>query len=223
MKRVVIPELLDSDSGSAEEVHASLADLDFVNRHFGGHSATGRLLREVAEKCGLPELSLLDVGGGTGEFVDATKKRLVLEGIALHCTVLDRVHRRLADGSNGSRFVTADASQLPFAAGSFDVVSSNLFCHHLEPEEFIRFINEGLRVARVAVLINDLRRNYFHLLAVYGGFLFYRSRLTRHDAPASVRRAYTGPEMRTMIQRTRASGVSVHRFHFQRMGIIVWR
>jgi hypothetical protein len=58
---------------------------------------------------------------------------------------------------------------------------------------------------------------------VYGGFLFYRSRLTRHDAPASVRRAYTEPEMRTMIQRTRASGVSVHRFHFQRMGIIVWR
>ncbi len=223
MKRVIIPELLDSDSGSAEEVRASLADLDFLNRHFGGHSATSMLLREVNERSGLRELSLLDVGGGTGEFVEAIKKRLAPEGITLHGTVLDRAGSHLTHRSNGSQFVAADALQLPFMDESFDVVSSNLLCHHLQPVELIRFINEGLRVARVAVLINDLRRNYFHLLAVYGGLLFYRSRLTRHDAPASVRRSYTEPEMRTMIQQTRASGVSVHRFHFQRMGIILWR
>jgi ubiquinone/menaquinone biosynthesis C-methylase UbiE len=223
MKRLVIPELLDSDSGSVEEVQASLADLDFVNRYFGGHSATSLLLREVARRTGLRKLSLLDVGGGTGEFVEAIAKRVARHGIALHGTVLDRAGSHLTHRSNGSRFVAADALQLPFTDKSFDVVSSNLFCHHLEPEELVQFINEGLRVSRVAVLINDLRRNYFHLLAVYGGFVFYRSRITRHDALASVRRAYTEREMRTTIQRTRASGVSLQRYNFQRMGIIAWR
>ena len=56
-------------------------------------------------------------------------------------------------------------------------------------------MNEGLRVCRVAVLINDLVRDGLHLSLVYAGLPLYRSRLTRHDAPASVRQAYTPAEM----------------------------
>src|SRR5947199_5866128 len=36
-------------------------------------------------------------------------------------------------------------------------------------------------------LINDLVRSWLHLAFVYTGMPLYRSRLTRHDAPASVR------------------------------------
>ena len=36
MRRTVTPELLDSDSGTPAEVAASLADLNFINRWFGG-------------------------------------------------------------------------------------------------------------------------------------------------------------------------------------------
>ena len=36
MRRVVVPELLDSDAGTPREVEGSLADLRMVNRFFGG-------------------------------------------------------------------------------------------------------------------------------------------------------------------------------------------
>ena len=52
MERVVIPELLDDDAGSAAEVSASLADLGRINRWFGGVRVLSRLVEQVAERTG---------------------------------------------------------------------------------------------------------------------------------------------------------------------------
>jgi hypothetical protein len=103
------------------------------------------------------------------------------------------------------------------------VVSCGLFAHHLGPTDLVRFVNEGLRVCQGAVLINDLVRGWPHLAAVYAGMPLYRSRLTRHDAPASVRQAYTVDEMRALLRQSHASRVEIHRRYLFRMGIIVWR
>ena len=40
MKRVLTPELLDTDSGTPAEVAASLGDLRRINRWFGGVATT---------------------------------------------------------------------------------------------------------------------------------------------------------------------------------------
>jgi hypothetical protein len=113
--------------------------------------------------------------------------------------------------------------RLPFREGSFDVVSCALLAHHLAPEEVVRFVNEGLRVARIAVIINDLRRSRAHLAAVYAGFLLYGSRLTRHDAPASVRAAYSRPELEALLRRTQAGVVEIRDHYLFRMGAIAWK
>ena len=91
--------------------------------------------------------------------------------------------------------MVGDAVALPFSNGSFDVVSCCLFAHHLSPPDLVSFAREASRVARTAVLINDLIRDPLHLALVYAGLPLYRSRLTRNDAPASVRQAYTVSEM----------------------------
>ena len=96
------------------------------------------------------------------------------------------------------RAVAGDALALPFRGASFDLLSSTLFAHHLSPQELVQFVNEALRVCRVAVLINDLVRHPLHMSLVYAGMPLYRSRLTRHDAPASVRQAYTVEEMQSL-------------------------
>jgi hypothetical protein len=98
-----------------------------------------------------------------------------------------------------------------------------LFCHHLEPEEMIIFLNDALRVARLAVIASDLRRNLFHWLAAWTGRLIYRSRLTKNDAPVSVGRAYTIAEIREIAQRTSAPRFEVGRYFFQRFGLILWK
>lgn len=224
MKRVVIPELLDSDSGTPKEIHDSLADLATINRYLGGHRTTCRLLREVARRTGRTTVTFLDVGGGAGDFANAIEHNLRGDGLQLRSTVLDRMPAHLSTGSrNGLVRISGDALRLPFRDQSYDVVGSNLFCHHLEPEQLVRFVIEALRVSKIAVIVNDLRRNFFHLAAVYAGFLFYRSRMTRHDAPASVRRAYTAGELRSLLSQTKASKITIENCYFQRLGIIAWR
>ena len=102
-------------------------------------------------------------------------------------------------------------------------MSCNLFAHHLSPQELVAFTNEALRVCRVAVLINDLVRHPLHMALVYAGLPLYRSRLTRHDAPASVRQAYTPVEMQALLGQTAAARVEIHRHYLFRMGVIAWK
>jgi ubiquinone/menaquinone biosynthesis C-methylase UbiE len=122
-----------------------------------------------------------------------------------------------------SRRIVADALALPFARSSFDVVSCALLVHHFQPEQLRAFTAEALRVARVAVLINDLRRNLISLALVYAGFPAFRSRLTRHDAPASVRRAYTMGELKAILKASGGGQVEIARHYLFRMGAIVWK
>ena len=44
MKRAMVPELLDSDAGTPEEIKASITDLRMFNRRFGGIRTTRSLL-----------------------------------------------------------------------------------------------------------------------------------------------------------------------------------
>ena len=222
MKRVVVPELLDIDAGTPQQITDSLADLHWLNIYFGGISTTTSLLCRVAKRTGAKHLALLDVAGATGDVAEGARSRLERDGIALDVTVLDRAHTHLGS-QNGHRIVAGDALHLPFRDESFDVVGSALFLHHLEQEQIIACIDEALRVARVACVVNDLRRGYFHLFSAFAGRLFYKSPVTSHDAVASVRRAYTDDELRSILQQTRAVAFDITHHYFCRMGAIVWK
>lgn len=221
MKRVVVPELLDSDAGTPREVERSIADLRMFNRAFGGVRAMSSLLRRVAGQRGLKELTWLDVAGSEGFMALETQKTLTRYGASVKPVVLDRASSHMNGQVPG---VCGDALTLPFADNSFDAVGCSLFAHHLEPDDLVRFAREGLRVARHAFLIHDLVRHPAHLALSYLGFPLYRSRLTRHDAPASVRRAYTEREMRDILHGAAAdAAIEIERFYLYRMGVIVWK
>jgi ubiquinone/menaquinone biosynthesis C-methylase UbiE len=221
MKRVVVEELLDTDDGTPHEVEASIQDLRMFNRAFGGISTMASLLRRVSQKCRLKELSWVDVAGSEGYMAAHTQRVLARSGISLRPIILDRVPTHLGTTYPG---VCGDALALPFRDDSFDAVGCSLFLHHLEPEQVARFIREGLRVARHALLIHDLQRHPLHLALSYLGFPLYRSRITRHDAPASVRRAYTVKEIGNMLeQATNAGNIEIRTFYLFRIGVVVWK
>src|SRR5947207_840055 len=220
MQRIATAEWLDTDSGTQDEIAASLADLRRINRWFGGVATTEWMLRRLAQKLGKLSLSVLDVASGAGYVPQVCRRRLAQDGVKIEITLLDRARSHLR---NGHRAIAGDALALPFRDGSFDVVSCGLFAHHLGPGDLVRFINEALRVCRSAVLINDLVRSWLHLAFVYTGVPLYRSRLTRHDAPASVLQAYKIEEMRVLLRQTHASRVEIQRRYFFRMAVIVWK
>ncbi len=223
MKRTVTPELLDTDSGTASEIEDSLADLRGINRRFGGIATTQAMVERVARRTGAQSLSLLEVGAGAGYVPTAVRDRLSGR-IGIDVTLLDRVASHLRNGKPPvAPAVVGDAVALPFSDNSFDLVSCGLFAHHLSPPEIVQFVREGLRVCRKAVLINDLIRNPIHLGLVYAAYPLYRSRLTKHDAPASVRAAYTPWEMRELIAQTAAVRVEISRHYLFRMALVVWK
>ena len=252
MKRRPTPELLDTDSGTPAEIAGSLSDLHFINRWFGGVATTRSLIQTVARKIRNSQLSLLEVAAGDGSLAQDVRASLQSRGIRLNVTLLDRAASHLLalshsnnNGSLSSRAkpndllressgafggpafpgsaLVADALNLPFPDSTFDLVSCSLFAHHLSPNHVTVFAREALRACREAVLVNDLVRHPLHLALVYAGMPLYRSRITRHDAPASVRQAYTVGEMQKLFQQAGAARVDVHRHYLYRMGVIAWK
>lgn len=221
MQRVNTPEILDSDDCPPHEVEVSLRDLSHINRWFGGVSTTRALIERVAAATGQKSFSLLEVAAGFGEVPKLVSQQLQRKGINLETTLLDLKRSHLLPGN---RSVVANALSLPFADGAFDLVSSSLFAHHLEPAELVRFACESLRVSRCAVLINDLIRHPLHLALVYAGWPLMRSHVSRVDGVASVRRAYVPEEMREILSPgNSAARVEISRHYMFRMAVIVWK
>jgi ubiquinone/menaquinone biosynthesis C-methylase UbiE len=219
MKRRPARELLDEDLGTPAEIAASLRDLRWFNRWFGGLSTTRRLVESVARLSGRNRFTLLEVASGDGYLMRTIAGQPGRDGIRLDVTLLDRAASHLP--ANGSMpKVSADALRLPFRESAFDLVSCSLFLHHLPQEQAREFAREALRVCRIAVLVHDLIRHPLHLALAYAGLPLYRSRITRNDAPASVWQAYTVAEMRNCFQEAGAAQVTVTQHYLYRMGVI---
>lgn len=221
MQRQVRAELLDDDLGTPTDLVDSLRDLNHVNDWFGGTRTTARLLHRIACQSGATELSLLEIGAGLGHVPLAAKQRLARGGPSLRVTLLDRLWTHLP--RNGVPSVSADAMQLPFRDGAFDVVSCSLLAHHFSPDSLPRLCEEALRVARHAVLINDLVRSRLHLALAHLALPVFRNYITWHDGIASVRAAYTVAEMKSLLRPVPARDVEFSQHFLFRMGVILWK
>jgi hypothetical protein len=221
MKREVIAELLDDDLGTPEEIADSLTDLRHINNWFGGTSTTVRMLRRVARESHRTDLSLLEIGAGLGDVPLEARRVLAMSGIHLRVTLLDRQCSHLPVDVTPA--VSGDAMRLPFRDDAFDVLSCSLFAHHFEPKTLPLLVKEAMRVAKRAVLINDLIRSRLHVVLVYLGLPLFASRITWHDAPASVRRAYTIAEMKSLLAGVPARRVEISRHFLFRMGVLMWK
>ena len=178
------------------------------------------MVERVAGASGRSAFTLLDVAAGTGE-LPQTVRTLVAPSIDLRVTLLDRRASHL--GNSAARKTVGDALALPFCDASFDFVHCCLFVHHLAPNEVLAFAREALRCSRVALLINDLLRDPIHLALAHAGRPIYRSRLTRHDAPASIRQAYTTAEIRRILEQCGAARLEITRHWFYRVAAIAWK
>lgn len=188
-------ELMDDPVPDLVELESNLRDIERTNRWFGGLAAVR------AEVFAWQPRTLLDVGCGSGDIALALARAFRARGRALDVTCLDHsaqmleIARARAKGEASLAFVQGDGEALPFRESAFDVVTCNLALHHFDPPAAVRLLRELRRVAKRTPLVCDLRR----ARAAYWGALAYvrlasRNRLTRHDAPLSVLRAYTPAE-----------------------------
>ena len=212
MERLVgAEELLDGSLDDLRELADNLRDMRRANRLLGGarlsRLALARLLdRRVVDG----PLTLVDVGTGGADIPIALMADSARRGRKLNVTAID-VRQEVLEAATRARpaidrlpgleLVAADGRRLPYPDGAFDVAHSSMVVHHLQPPDALDLLREMSRVSRTGIVVNDLIRGR-HAFAWAWLFsrMTTRNRLTRHDAPLSVQRAYSRAELLDLVE-----------------------
>lgn len=207
-------ELLDAPISDLDLLAATCRDMAAVNRYLGGNWAILRRVSRWIE--GLPPdhiTTILDIATGSADGPQALTRWAAARGRRVRVVASDIEHNILQVASHtlGAAPVALlqhDALAMPFADRSIDIVTSTLALHHFTDDAAVMLLREMSRVARLGVIVSDLRRSW-------GGYLGARllalgpfHELSRHDGPLSVLRAYTPDEARGLLERAGTGGTA---------------
>lgn len=205
----------------ASDLEASLSDISRLNRYFGGSWVTrSHLVRLLGADSGRP-VTILDVGSGGADIPIHLVRWARRRGRRFRVIALDRdrrileVARRWARAYPEISFVQADGLHLPVRSRGVDAAVSSLTLHHLEPGDAPLLLAEMARAARIGFVVNDLIRSRLAYALVWlVTRLFAWSRLSRHDGPLSVLRAYTPQEIGRLAERAGVGRIAIVRHPF---------
>jgi hypothetical protein len=191
----------------ASEMAEAYAMLAFVNRVCLLARPFQRLLPKMLGEERCRSLTLLDLGAGDGWLGSELTRWAAKRGWDWRVTNLDLNARALSLSNNGQ----GSALALPFRDGAFEVVIASQMAHHLATDDEVGLhFKEAWRVAREAVLFNDLHRNVglyaaiWLLLRLKGAPETFLS-----DGLVSVRRGWRVKEWRELAGRAEIPGARV--------------
>lgn len=226
-----VPELLDNVTGvSDHDLQTTLRDIRRANIFGLGTWVVKRHLKDMLRDVPREKpLLILDLATGSGDIPEELCRWARREGREISFVIsdvsleiLEVAKKRIEHAGFGDkvRYVVCDASTVPFDQYSFDIIICSLAFHHLNLQQSLGALKEMKTLARLGFIINDIYRSqgawYMAWLLTH---LATSNRLTRHDGPASVLRAFTLAEMRRM---SRMAGVNavVHKHPFWRVALV---
>lgn len=206
-------ELMEDPDLPRADLDDALRELRKMNRAFGGiQISTSAIAQAIGH---LPEFTMLDVGSGDGEIPRqvarwATEHHKGFEALGIDLTPASI---ELAQG------LTPDTLPIHFALedlfdlsedNQWDVVHTSLVLHHLTDDEASEALAKMVRLARVAVIVNDLHRSRISWIgAKLGARLVTRCHVVHADAPHSVARAFRRHELLALARRSGASDITL--------------
>jgi ubiquinone/menaquinone biosynthesis C-methylase UbiE len=207
-----ISEFMDDPAVPAGTLERALDELTLINRWLGGERVSQLGVQQIVST--LPSdrpISILDVGSGGSDLIQALApldRRFEVTSLDLN-PLAGEIARKRGLPVN---VVVGSAHALPFQDRSFDIAHLSLFLHHCTDGEAVKLLSNLSRIARHGIVINDLHR---HVLAFAGisilTALFSRSRLVRHDGPASVLRGFRRSDLLALVPRRVCPAVSISR------------
>jgi ubiquinone/menaquinone biosynthesis C-methylase UbiE len=199
-------ELLDGPTSDIAELRENLNDIYRLNRLIG---TTNRLVRSVTGLLAGVDapLQVLDVGTGSADIPIALVRWARKSGRAIRVTALDLSPQVIAIAQERVtaypeiELIEGDARRLPFRAGSYHAAVCSLMLHHLDESDAVTLLRNLDHVTSRGFVVSDLTRGW---TAYWSTWLLIhalmRNRLTRHDGPLSVKRAYTLAEMCRLLE-----------------------
>ena len=207
-------EVLDDPGCDPALRTRSLTDVVRANTVLGGRRAVLAELRAAMpalRALGRPA-TLLDVGTGLGDIPRAAQALAARAGVTMHTIGLDEA-ASLARASvrTGAHAVCGDARALPFATASVDVVTCSQLLHHFGAEDVVAIVREMHRVARVRVIVSDLRRSWVAAIGFWVvSFPMLFHPVSRADGMLSVLKGFTAGELGALIERATGARPLVH-------------
>jgi len=195
-------ELLDDPTADPNTVAQSLRNIARANRWFGGGAAVRHGLERVLR--GMPRdppLTLLDLGTGAGDLPRQAVRWARGRGYTLRPVGLELNRTAAAMAWRaGVPCAVACAGAPPMRGKSVDIVLVSQVAHHLTSDSTVRLLRTCDALARVGVVIADLRRGRMAPIAFWVGARALRfDPSTVADGITSIRRGYTPGELRALL------------------------
>ena len=188
--------MLDGKNIPFEAIKLNMQELDFINKHLGGHKITLRGVKALADR---NVLHISEIGCGGGDNLRVIKNWCNKKNISVKLTGIDIkqeciLFARERPSNKDINFICSDYELVQF--DSFpDIIFSSLFCHHFGNEELIKMMQWMHNHSRVGFFINDLHRHpvAFHSIRLLTK-TFSKSYMVKHDAPLSVKKGFIKEE-----------------------------
>ena len=220
-------ELLDRPGAPSAELAESLADIGRLNRLGPTRTLLAHVapfLDRFARDGHRRPFRIVDLGTGGGDIPVALVHWARARGVRISVLALDVQPGVLAcvaptaRGLPEVRLVAADAVHPPVRPAGVDLALCSLTLHHLPEPAVIALLRLMTEVGRLGFVVSDLRRSRRAWLAAWiATRLISRNRITRHDGPLSVRRAYTRDELAALSARAGLPQIRWHRAPFFRV------
>jgi len=208
-ERSSLQELMDFPIETKEELFLNLRELETINRLTGGPQHGFSAIKKLIIEADKQEVHIVDIGFGAGDMLLYLLKnqhqfnvKLKLTGVDIMPETLEYIQKYHSELLNAVDFQICDFNDWFANNPKVDIISANLFCHHLTDKQFADFLILSQKHAKVGTVINDLSRAP---IAYYGikilTNLFSKSQFTRNDAPISVLRGFKINELKSFFQK----------------------
>lgn len=193
-------ELIDKGEGyyTPEEYRDALEKLGAVGKILGGDRAT-----RCAFKNQNPS-SILEIGCGGGFTAWMLSKwfpHASILGIDMNPRAITFAFQRHRPLSDNLRFEYRANKGVSEGPKSFDIVTTTLVTHHMNDADLIEFLRDSRKVARQAVIINDLHRHWIaYWFYYFVSPLLFRNRLIRLDGLLSIKKSFVRKELEYYLE-----------------------
>jgi len=201
-------ELMDDPEISQLDLQEALIDISKTNRMLGGNSITIKALQRLfKENPSKNNWTIVDVGCGDGEMLRLISDYFKSKSIHLNLVGIDLSSQSITLGKKMSQSYTninlieKDIFSIDPETFTCDVMICTLTLHHFKDRDIFLFIKQFVKLAQVAIVINDLQRSKiaYQLFRVFSR-IFIRSHVAKNDGLVSIASGFKKNELKKVAQ-----------------------
>lgn len=201
-------ELMDDPDIPEIDLRNALIDISKSNKILGGNTITFKAIEKlIQENPSKNKWTLVDVGCGDGEMLRLIADYFKNQDIHLQLIGVDLSSQSITMGAELSKeypeitLLEKDILTIDSEMFDCDILICTLTLHHFKDQEILTFMKQFVKLAQVAVIINDLHRSKIaYLLFRLFSRIFIKSHVAKNDGLVSIASGFRKQELKIFAQ-----------------------